>query len=188
MKPTILVAFSILVVTACSAPAPRTAWGKAGVSMIDYRVDAGQCAIIAASSTPIDTSERVAGGIHGSNPTLPTPSPQAQAPGDPNSPPGQAADPVVARSMSEGGGYRDSASSDFVNRAAMQQRTQELRLQRARSLRLTQCLSSRGYTEFYLTPEQRAHLRTLPEGSEERREYLYRLGTDPEVLATRAVK
>ena len=42
----------------------------------------------------------------------------------------------------------------------------------------------RGYTEFALTPEQRAHLATLPQGSDERREYLYKLGTDPEVLKT----
>ena len=50
-----------------------------------------------------------------------------------------------------------------------------------------ECLVERGYTEFTLTPEQKAKLATLPEGSTERREYLYRLGTDPAVLKSQAV-
>jgi len=70
----------------------------------------------------------------------------------------------------------------------MQQRTNELMRQRERTLRLNQCLSDRGYVEFYLTAEQRKHLSTLPVGSEERREYLYKLGTDSKVLEAAAVK
>ena len=82
-----------------------------------------------------------------------------------------------------GGTYRDSASADFVNRAAMQQRTQEMSEQRARNDALKSCLVNRGYTEFELTAEQRAQLAKLPMGSDERREYLYKLGTDADVLS-----
>jgi hypothetical protein len=83
--------------------------------------------------------------------------------------------------------YRDSAPADFVNRAAMQQRTQEMSEQRVRNDTLRSCLSSRGYTEFQLSPAQRARLGKLPPGSEERRDYLYALGTDPEVLTRQSL-
>jgi hypothetical protein len=41
---------------------------------------------------------------------------------------------------------------------------------------------NRGYSEIKLTPEQREHLATLPEGSDARREYLHKLGSDPAVI------
>jgi hypothetical protein len=53
---------------------------------------------------------------------------------------------------------------------------------------LKSCLAGRGYQEFALTPEQRAELAKLPQGSDQRRDYLYKLGTSPEVLTQQAVK
>ena len=44
------------------------------------------------------------------------------------------------------------------------------------------CLVERGYTEFELTPEQRAELAQLPQGSQARLDYLYKLGTNPDFL------
>jgi hypothetical protein len=69
-----------------------------------------------------------------------------------------------------------------VSRAAQQQRTQEMAVQRARQNSLRSCLMNRGYSEIKLTPEQREHLATLPEGSDARREYLHKLGSDPAVI------
>jgi len=83
--------------------------------------------------------------------------------------------------------YRDSAPADFVNRAAMQQRTQEMSTQRFRTDALKSCLSSRGYREFELSAAQRADLARLPAGSEARRAYLYKLGTDPDVLRKQSI-
>lgn len=48
---------------------------------------------------------------------------------------------------------------------------------------LKACLVDRGYVKLPLTSEQRRHLATLPEGSDVRREYLYKLATDPATLA-----
>jgi hypothetical protein len=45
------------------------------------------------------------------------------------------------------------------------------------------CLAMRGYSPFHLTPDEIAHLATLQAGSEERRQYLYSLGSDPQTLA-----
>ncbi|WP_240320769.1 hypothetical protein [Sphingomonas crusticola] len=48
--------------------------------------------------------------------------------------------------------------------------------------KVDQCLLARGYVRFRLTPEQRTRLQHLHLGSPERHDYLFHLGTDPEVL------
>ena len=119
-----------------------------------------------------------AGGISGQNPLHQPQSPSGSGvrQGQPlpgrHRPTGRSIDSAAAT-------YRDSASADFVQRAATQQRAQEMAAQRARAEALKICLVERGYTEFALTAEQRAQLAKLPQGSDERREYLYKLGTDP---------
>jgi hypothetical protein len=165
---------------------PLTAWGKKNVSMLDYRTDAGQCALIAVTLTPDSNGANTAGGINGQNPSVPQQGPTGSTVAGgpvPGGGPGAASSPRTIT----GNTYRDSASPDFVNRAAMQQRSQEMTAQRVRNDALKSCLANRGYIEFQLTPEQRATLSNLPQGSDERREYLYKLGTDPEVLARQAI-
>ena len=95
---------------------------------------------------------------------------------------GAPAAPSASPISTSGSLYRDGADPDMVQRAATQQRSREMAVQRARGMTLKTCLVERGYQEFALTPEQRQHLATLPPGSDERREYLYKLGTDPAVL------
>jgi hypothetical protein len=184
---TVLGAVAVAVVAGCSinSSTPVTAWGKQGVSMLDYRTDGGQCAVLAVTRPAEGNGAKTAGGISGQNPSAPvqaasgsTTAGQAGAGGT-----GSAGAPTLGGST-----YRDSGSADFATRAAMQQTTQEMADQRVRNEALKACLSSRGYTEFTLTPEQRAQLAKLPQGSEERRDYLYKLGTDPEVLGKQAVK
>jgi len=85
-------------------------------------------------------------------------------------------------SIPSGGSYSGMASSDYVQRAATEQRTQEMAAQRARNEALNSCLVGRGYQQFALTPEQEAHLSTLKKGTNEYLEYLYKLGTDGEVV------
>ncbi len=53
--------------------------------------------------------------------------------------------------------------------------------------RTAQCLASLGYTKFRLTDEQRHRLRKLKFGSDERRVYLYNLGSNPMVLQTQSI-
>ena len=48
------------------------------------------------------------------------------------------------------------------------------------------CLKGRGYIRFKLTSGQRRHLERLHLGSAERHIYLYQLGSDPDVLKTQA--
>lgn len=185
MKAPLLVAFAAIALSACAARGPATAWGKEGVSMLDYRTDSGQCAVVAATYNPQENGANTAGGVNGQNASIPVrPGENAMTTGinkDIN--PGSAANQEPARSNS-GGSYRDSDNADFVQRAITQQRAQEMAAQRARTGVLHSCLVERGYTEFALTADQKNALAKLPPGSDARRAYLYKLGTDPAVLAT----
>ena len=190
MKTLSLILSTAAIVGGCSVNSsnPATAWGKNDVGMLQYRTDAAECAVMAATGeTGQGNSANTAGGIYGQNSAAPPRNPTGAegGPSTPGAPP--LSDAATAQSTS-GGTYSGTASSDFVNRAAMQQRTQELAEQRARTDALKACLSGRGYTEFELTAQQRAELARLPEGSDARREYLFKLGTDPQVLSKQAVK
>ena len=184
MKSIPLVVCAAAVLGACSMNTsnPTTAWGKNGVSLLDYRTDSGQCQVIAATKeTETGNGANTAGGINGRNSSASMPAASGSA--SAGSATGGAAGGTPAA-----GTYRESANPDFVNRAAMQQRSVEMAEQRARSDALKSCLVNRGYTEFELTAEQRAELAKLPQGSDERRAYLFKLGTDPQVLSKQAVK
>lgn len=185
MKSIAIVVCAAAVLVGCSVNSsmPTTAWGKKDVSMLDYRTDAGQCAVLAATHTTDANGTNTAGGINGQNAGAPTQAASGTATA------GSAGGSAGGGSVNPTGGgtYRESASADFVNRAAMQQRSQEMAAQQARNNALKSCLSGRGYTEFQLTAEQRAELAKLPVGSDARREYLYKLGTNEEVLARQAV-
>ena len=141
--------------------------------MEDYRLDAATCTAYAAGQNVDGNGANTAGGISGKN---------SSGQALPNTP-GQNSGPAGGAFPTGGGGaYRESASADVVSRAAQQHRSQELAKARARTDAMHACLVNRGYTEFRLTPEQRAALAKLPEGSQERREYLHKLASDPEVL------
>ena len=171
----ITTALIALALTACATPAGVTSWGKPGVSMADYRLDGGQCIIEASgggptqgadASTSKSTDSNQAGDTSGSR-------------GGTNGPGGVAPGGAIV--------YSGSASAEDANQAAIQQRSQELSAKRAQKLGLERCLASRGYRQFKLTPEQAAHLASLPEGSAERRAYLHSIGSDPAVIAAQGL-
>jgi len=188
MKSVLLAAGAAFALCACTANTGQpTFWGKEGVTMMDYRTDGGQCAVLAATANTETNGANTAGGVNGAN-TVRLP-PAGDRSGGPTISQGGAPPPSgAAFPTGAGGAYRDNTSPDIVTRAATQQTAQELAAQKAKTERLKGCLVERGYTEFDLTPEQRAHLATLPQGTDARREYLYKLGTDPNVLKTQAVK
>jgi hypothetical protein len=165
---------------------PVTAWGKEGVSMLDYRTDSGQCALIAVTFEQTPDEANIAGGVSGANAAPPPQAPSGSMVAS-GTMPGMGGTVATNSAIIAGGNNRDSGAVDVANRAAMQQQSREMAAQRARNEALKSCLSNRGYTEFALTPAQRAELAKLPQGSDQRREYLYRLGTDPGVLERQAV-
>jgi hypothetical protein len=183
MKPISLAVLSAAMFTGCTlnGGVPMTAWGKKGVSMVDYRTDAGQCVVLAVTITPDANAAKSAGGINGANAGIP------DSPGVSGSATAVAASRGGGLPLISGSIYRDSAPADFVNRAAMQQRTQEMTVQRVRNDALKSCLAGRGYSEFALNAAQRAALGKLPPRSDARRNYLFKLGTDPDVLRKQSI-
>jgi hypothetical protein len=180
---------AVAVLAGCSmnSSTPLTAWGKKDITMLDYRTDAGQCALLAVTMSTDGNGANTAGGISGQNPTLPPQGPSGSGVASGVVPGANGPRPAAGSGAASGPTYRDSASADFVNRAANQQRAEEMAAQRARADALKFCLVNRGYTEFELTREQRAELAKLPQGSDERREYLYKLGTNEDVLTRQSV-
>lgn len=190
MKSFFLLAATAVIGAGCASTGPATAWGKAGVSRIDYGTDIGMCTGYA-SMAGAGNGANTAGGINGQN----TPvmerggdDKRAQSTGGPAPPSAtpQSGGGSGSAFPTGGSAYRDSAPTDLVQRAATQQRAQEMARQRARQLTLASCLAERGYTEIRLTPAQRAELGKLGQGSKEYHEYLYKLGADPAVIETQA--
>jgi hypothetical protein len=166
MKAIYLAAGIALALNGCAASPPQMAWGKPGVSKVDYGTDLGMCTGLAAMQNTSDGSNS-AGGIQGKN--------NSAAGGGSG-----AASPDA--SVPAGGTYSGMASADFAQRAATQQRTAEMAAKRARADAMNSCLVGRGYQEFALTGEQAAELAKKAKGSNEYYEYLYKLGTDAEVV------
>ena len=186
MKQIVLLVSAAATLAGCSvnSSGPVTAWGKDGVTMLNYRTDGAECAVLAATTQSDENGAKTAGVIRGPNATVPSQSPSGTSTAD------MGAGPVTSGSNAPslgGGTYQGTGNADFATRAAQQQSAQEMAAQRMRTDRLKSCLVSRGYTEFNLTSEQRAKLATLEVGSEARREYLYKLGTNPAVLEKQAV-
>lgn len=170
----------VIPASANSAPAPEESWGKAGVSLAQYRQDALDCAL-KGYYLDISKSDDAKAFVKASR-ELDAVTTGASA-------------PAVAGANGMGASTTDSSVDQIVEYANQQQHIVESVRpdQRYRSIkrmlvdRTSQCLASRGYSKFRLTEEQRHRLRKLKFGSEERRVYLYNLGSNPTVLQTQGV-
>lgn len=174
-----------LLVSGCASTAPSVAWGKPGVSRMDYGTDIGTCMENAATQNSGGNGAHSAGGVSGTNNSAGGNSPGASgsAASSAAAATGGASTAAGSAPTPAGGTYSGMASADYAQRAVTQQRTQQMAVQRARADALKGCLAGRGYQEFELTAEQRAHLETLKKGSTEYHEYLYQLGSDAEIIA-----
>jgi hypothetical protein len=180
MKTFMMAAGFALFLSSCANTGSETAWGKPGVSKRDYGTDVGMCTGFAVRLDG-GNGANTAGGIDGktiSNTNGPAPDLTPAASVNPDG----TQTSHVAAPLPASGSYSGMASSDFAQRAATQQRTAEMAAQRARSEALKSCLVGRGYQQFALTEEQAGHLASLKKGTNEYHEYLYKLGSDAEVV------
>jgi hypothetical protein len=184
MKTLLVMAGMAVALCGCTTTGEATAWGKPGVSRIEYGTDIGLCSGNAALANA-GNGANTAGGVSGSNNTAGPALPdggrhQADSSG---SVPATAA--ATSNALPASGTYSGTVSSDYAQRAALQQRTQEMLVKRAQEERFRSCLTEKGYSEFALTPEQREHLGSLKPGSNEYHEYLFSLGTNPPAVPTK---
>lgn len=183
MKSIFLIAVSAALLSACAASGPKTAWGKPGVTKVEYVTDLGTCTAQAAMTQGSGGNSEVAGGVSGQNNSADNGLKQ-QSTSQPVA--GQSS----AGSASPIGGsiYRDSAPPDVVNRAANQQQAAEIAASRAKVMAMKSCYVQRGYKEFTLTPEQRAKLGSLQPGSNAYLQYLAEIGADAAVVSAQSAK
>lgn len=165
--------------TAVSAPAPQESWGKAGISLDQYRKDSVDCGL-QGYYTDVSKSEDAQALVRASR-QLDTVTAGAVAPNTP------------------AGGPTNSATLDSMDQALQYAQTQQHIVdsvrpdERYRNIKKSllantdRCLVQRGYSKFRLTDEQRRGLRKLKLGSEERRAYLYRLATNAAILEAQKV-
>ena len=165
----------VILLAGCASSAPSTAWGKPGVSRLDYGTDLMVCTA-RASSSDAGNGYRSAGGVQGSN-GVPVQDRGNNVPPRTSTSPTAPANPGSTAPMPSGGPYSGTASADYAQRAATQQRAQEMMIKRARAETYRSCLVERGYSEFKLSEEERAKLATFKPESNEYQAYLYSLGT-----------
>jgi hypothetical protein len=176
-----LFGFSFLFVAAplVAAPAPKESWGKAGVTLAQYRRDALSCGLNG-YYTDISKTDDAKAFVKASN-QLDAVTSGASAPMTLES---NAAGPDITNMAEQAAGFADQ-QQHIVDSVRPDERY--------RSIKKTlvsndeQCLASRGYSKFALTGQQRKALSKLKAGSDARRAYLYSLATDPNVLQSQKV-
>lgn len=169
--------FSLLVAApAASAPAPEESWGKAGVSLAQYRQDAIDCGL-QGHYLDISKTEDAKAFVTASG-QLEAVTNGASAP---NVTGGNATGPSPTDSIDQMVLYANQRQR-IVENARPQQRFRNIK--QMLLSKTDQCLVQRGYSKFHLTDQQRHRLRKLKFGSDQRRAYLYRLASDPAVLAS----
>jgi|KBSMisStandDraft_5_1062788.scaffolds.fasta_scaffold03618_6 hypothetical protein len=190
MKSIFLIAVSAALLSACAATGPKTAWGKPGVTKVEYVTDLGTCTAMAAMTQGSGGNSEVAGGLSGQNNSANNGMKQANAPsGPPSSGSPDSGSSAAGAAVPLGGSiYRDSAPADVVNRAANQQQSAEIAASRAKAQAMKSCYVERGYKEFTLTPEQRAKLGSLQPGSNAYLQYLAEIGADASVVNAQSAK
>ena len=168
----------VFAVPASSAPAPQESWGKAGISMAQYRQDALDCGL-QGYYLDISKTEDAKAFVNASR--------QLDAVTN------GASAPNTTGASATGPGPTDLGDQTVLYANQRQHIVQSLRPeQRVHDIKqmlvskTEQCLAARGYSRFRLTDEQHRDLRKLKFGSDERRAYLYGLASNPAMLQSQA--
>jgi hypothetical protein len=162
IRPTSLAA--LLLATSLASPADAyvrkdESWGKAGISFLQYRTDAVECAYLVETQAPVkiplvDLAFAT---------DMPLPETSAANPENPN--------------------LDISAVVDYAAQYRLHMDKTWLRAAQQLEPALATCLKDRGYQRFRLTDAQDAELKRLPAGAKARQIYLWRLAVDPAVLS-----
>ena len=162
-----------------SAPAPEESWGKAGVSLAQYRQDALECAL-KGHYLDISKTDDAKAFVKASR-QLDAVTTGASAPTTTGA---SATGPNSTNSIDQMAEYANQ-QQHIVDSVRPEERFHNIK--RMLVDRTGQCLANRGYSKFLLTEEQRHKLRKLKFGSDERRTYLYNLASNPGVLQTQGI-
>lgn len=181
MRIAFLLASASIALAACATnaaqPQAATSWGKANVTLADFRADAAVCELRGATAGDNARS----GNLEGAGSSSDYSRSQAGAGGSAQGG-GNDVTPVGTHGAEVGTNMYDVASRAQYE-AALRRRNAAAAQQAA----VNQCLTEHGYRQFRLTAEQSAHLATLAAGTDARRAYLHQLGSDPAVLSAQGL-
>jgi hypothetical protein len=155
---------ALLAITAIASPADAyvrkdESWGKAGISFLQYRTDAVECAYLVETKAPVAIPQ--VDLVFATD--LPTPEASPTDLQNPN--------------------LDISAVVDYAAQYRMRMDKTWRRVSQQLEPALASCLTDRGYQRFRLTDAQDAELKRLPAGAKARQIYLWRLAVDPAVLS-----
>jgi hypothetical protein len=160
---------------AASAPAPKESWGKAGITLAQYRQDALNCGL-KGYYTDISRTQDAQAFVKASK--------QLDAVTT-----GGASTPMAVGSSGTGPDLTNAVDQLAAYAQEQQHIVDSIRpderiknIKKALVTNDEQCLVQRGYSKFVLTDDQRHALSKLKAGSDRRRAYLYGLATNPNVL------
>jgi hypothetical protein len=160
MRIAIIALAAILPAAAAAAPAPPLSWGKPGVSLATYRAESIDCAT-RAYYTDVAGTEGAQNFVRGSRELETLVDNRAQD--------------MISMATSYGNIEHSVRPEESLKDVKQFQYGL-----------LAKCLSDHGYLRFRLTDDQRKHLGKLKAGSDARHDYLYRLASDPAILAAQA--
>lgn len=164
----------LIALPAFAAPAPQESWGKAGVSLAQYRQDSLECGLKGHYTDVSNTQD--AKVLVDASRQLDT----MQSTFAPNTTGSSGSGPASTDVASQMGQYAATQQHIVYNaRPQLRYRNIKHTLEAATA----ECLVQRGYSKFALTGEQRRALRRLQPGSDQRRAYLHAIASDPLVLS-----
>ena len=179
------VAVALAAVPAEAQPRPVDSWGRAGVAYETYRNDALECGLVGhyADVSQTEQAQAFVGASRqmegADNTNYASPSTGARPAADSvstSSSASQAADAMIVQAR----------QYEQIRRSIRPERKMQ-ELKRGMTAVVEDCLRERGYVQFRLTDEQREMLSRLDRGSDARREYLYSLASNAEVLDAQAL-
>ena len=159
---------------AAAAPAPKESWGKAGITLAQYRQDALDCGL-QGYYTDISNTDDAQAFVKASR-QLDAVTTGAVAPMTTGS---SGTGPVPTDAVDQAARYADQQQR-IVRGVRPEERFKNIKAMLVANAQ--QCLQKRGYSKFELTEDQQKRLGKLKAGSDERRAYLFSLGSDPAVL------
>jgi hypothetical protein len=163
-----ILALALAASPAAAKPKPVDSWGRAGVAYETYRNDSLECGLVGYYADVSRTDEAQA---------FVTATRQLENVDNTNFAPANATPEEAA--YAAGG---QAHQYEQIRRGIRPE--QKMRALKAGMVAVVEdCLRERGYVHFRLTDDQRETLSHLDRGSEERREFLYRLASNPDVLA-----
>ena len=171
----VLCAAVAIVVAATPAAAeqkPVDSWGRAGVAYETYRSDSLECGLVGYYAD-VSQTEQAQAFVGASR--------QLETVDNPNYVP-PSASPADAAYL----GAEQARRYEQIRRSIRPEQAMRA-LKQGMVAVVEDCLRERGYIAFRLTDDQRERLSKLDRGSDERREFLYSLASNAEVLDAQAL-